>query len=105
MGSREFSEKIAIYGVDNASDQCYLQQQSQGRERFRLASCIVSIPSIQEGSFTSNQLLAFLRMTSRPRTRRRAADVATVDDPELPEVAPEQPQKNLQEQNQYFKLS
>lgn len=91
-------------GDDNAPDQCYLQQQSQGHDHFRLASCIVSIPSIQEGSFTSNQLFAFLRMTLRRRTRRRAADVATVDAPELLEVAPEQTQKNLQEQNQYFKL-
>ena len=41
-------------------------------------------------------------MTLRPHTRRRAADVATADDLDLPEVAPEQAQKSLQEQNRYF---
>ena len=39
------------------------------------------------GSFTSCQLLGSLRTTLRPHTTGRAADVATVDETELPEVA------------------
>ena len=39
------------------------------------------------GLFTSCQLLGSLRTTLRPRTTGRAADVATVDETELPEVA------------------
>ena len=41
-------------GDDDAPDNCHLQQQSQGHERFKLASCILSIlakkvPSLQVG--------------------------------------------------------
>ena len=72
-------------GDDDAPDQCHLQQQSQGHERFRLASCILSI--LAKKAPTLHFKSAALRMTLRPFTRRRAADVATVDQTDFPEVA------------------
>ena len=63
-------KELQSMGDDDAPDQCHLQQLSQGHERFRLASCILSILAKKAPSLPS-QLLGSLMMTLRLYRRRR----------------------------------